>query len=85
MPLTHKIIKEKKEYSEIPVIVNTQAGEQENEYKALALGADDFIAKPYNPKIVKRRIANIIEKNIFQKKNMKKQEKVETLKDLLMQ
>ena len=31
-----KEIKKNKSYSEIPVIVNTQAGEQENEYKALA-------------------------------------------------
>lgn len=66
-----KEIKKNKEYSEIPVIVNTQAGEQENEYKALALGADDFIAKPYNPKIIKRRITNIIEKTIYQRKNMR--------------
>ena len=66
-----KEIKKNKSYSEIPVIVNTQAGEQENEYKALALGADDFIAKPYNPKIIKRRITNIIEKTIYQRKNMK--------------
>lgn len=66
-----KEIKKNKDYREIPVIVNTQAGEQENEYKALALGADDFIAKPYNPKIIKRRITNIIEKTIYQRKNMR--------------
>ena len=66
-----KNIKSDKRYCDIPIVVNTQAGEQENEYKALVLGADDFIAKPYEPKIVKRRITNIIEKNIYQKKNMK--------------
>ena len=63
-----KNIKSDKRYCDIPIVVNTQAGELENEYKALVLGADDFIAKPYEPKIVKRRITNIIEKNIYQKK-----------------
>ena len=58
-----KNIKSDKRYCDIPIVVNTQAGEQENEYKALVLGADDFIAKPYEPKIVKRRITNIITKN----------------------
>ena len=53
-----KNIKSDKRYCDIPIVVNTQAGEQENEYKALVLGADDFIAKPYEPKIVKRRITN---------------------------
>ena len=65
-----KNIKSDKRYCDIPIVVNTQAGEQENEYKALVLGADDFIAKPYEPKIVKRRITNIIEKNIYIKRKI---------------
>lgn len=67
-----RIIKEDEAFREIPVIVNTQAGEQENEYLALEIGADDFIVKPYHPMIVKKRIVNIAEKYIFQRNNMKR-------------
>lgn len=73
-------------YKEIPVIVNTQAGERENEIRALELGADDFIVKPYHPQIVKRRIGNIVEKYIYQRNVMKRTiadttERLETLID----
>lgn len=34
--------------SKIPVIVNTQYGEEENEKRSLQLGAAEFIVKPYN-------------------------------------
>lgn len=65
-------VKKDEQFKEIPIIVNTQAGEQENEYRALELGADDFIIKPYHPQIVKRRIANIADKYIYQRDNMKR-------------
>ena len=46
--------------SDIPVIVTTQKDGEENEIKALSLGAADFISKPYKPQIIIRRIANIL-------------------------
>ncbi|MDD2959639.1 MAG: EAL domain-containing protein [Lachnospiraceae bacterium] len=46
--------------SSIPVIVTTQKDGEENEIKALSLGASDFISKPYNPQIIKHRISNIL-------------------------
>lgn len=67
-----EIVKSDETYKEIPVIVNTQAGERENEIRALELGADDFIVKPYHPQIVKRRIGNIVEKYIYQRNVMKR-------------
>lgn len=81
-----EIVRGNSRYSDIPIIVNSQAGEQENEYKALELGADDFIAKPYNPKIAKRRIANLVDKYIYQRKVMQReinrtQEQLSTLID----
>ena len=44
----------------IPVIINTQFGQEENELKARSKGAMDFITKPYNPEIVRQRIHNIL-------------------------
>lgn len=49
-------------YSNIPIVVNTQYGQEENEIKALAMGAQDFITKPYNIEIVQHRVRNVIVK-----------------------
>lgn len=50
----------------IPVVVNTQYGEENNELKALQLGASDFITKSYNPQIVVHRIHNVIAKRHYE-------------------
>lgn len=44
----------------IPVIVTSVDGDEDSELKALSLGASDFLGKPYNPIIVKKRLENII-------------------------
>lgn len=46
--------------SHIPVIVTTGRTEEEAEVKALTLGANDYITKPYNSMIIKQRIRNMI-------------------------
>ena len=45
--------------ADIPVIIATSDVEG-NEAKALTLGADDFITKPYNPVVVFKRVENIL-------------------------
>lgn len=49
-----------KTLSKIPVIVTTGNSDENSEVKALTLGANDYIAKPYNPRIIKRRLWNTI-------------------------
>ena len=46
--------------STIPVIVVTDRGERQTEMKALSLGASDFVTKPFDHEIIKRRLSNII-------------------------
>ncbi len=46
--------------SSVPVIVTTGSTISEDEEKCLALGASDFVTKPYNPRIIIRRIEAII-------------------------
>ena len=53
--------KKEPEYDKIPVIVTTDKDADETEEKALALGANDFVNKPYNIKVLLRRIDNIID------------------------
>ncbi len=44
----------------VPVIVTTGSNITEAEEKSLSLGASDFVTKPYNPRIILRRIEAII-------------------------
>lgn len=46
--------------SAIPVIVTTGSTAEEAEVRALALGANDFITKPYNPVVIRHRLRNTI-------------------------
>jgi diguanylate cyclase (GGDEF)-like protein len=44
----------------VPVIVTTASNTKEDEIRALELGANDFVTKPYNYEVVKNRINNVI-------------------------
>ena len=47
-------------YSAIPVIVTTAKDSEEDEIWCLENGAADFVSKPYQPEVVKRRVDRII-------------------------
>lgn len=49
-----------RELSTLPVIVTTGQTEADSEVRALRLGANDYISKPYNSIIIKQRIHNTI-------------------------
>ncbi len=53
-----KRLKGNQETSKIPVIFLTSMSEEQDEVKGLALGAIDYITKPFNPDLVKARVAN---------------------------
>ena len=44
----------------IPIIVMTASSENQEEIKALRMGAWDFITKPYNPEVILCRLRNAI-------------------------
>ena len=48
------------ELSQIPVIVATGSSEEDDEVRALALGANDFVTKPYNPTLIQHCLRNTI-------------------------
>lgn len=54
------LIKKDDRYSSIPVIVTTQSDDESDEVTALSHGAADFVPKPYRPKIILHRVANMI-------------------------
>ncbi len=47
-------------FSGVPVIVTTGSQISEDEERCLALGASDFVTKPYNPRVILRRAEAII-------------------------
>lgn len=55
-----KYMKKSERLKKIPVLIIT--AHEKNELLALELGADDMIAKPYDPMVVKKRVANAIAK-----------------------
>lgn len=44
----------------IPVIVTTGNTEEDSEVKALSLGANDYVIKPYKPAVIRQRLRNTI-------------------------
>lgn len=46
--------------SSIPVIVTTGSEQDNAEIKSLDSGASDFITKPYNPELVRRRVSSLL-------------------------
>lgn len=47
-------------FHSLPVIVTTQESGEESEIKALSMGANDFLTKPYKPEIIRHRLDNVI-------------------------
>ena len=54
-------IQEQEAWQQIPVLVTTGSVESASEVKALNMGANDYITKPYNIEIIRHRLKNIIE------------------------
>ena len=52
-------LKQNPKYESVPVIVNTEYGDEATELRVLQAGADDFISKSYLPEIVRRRVYNV--------------------------
>ena len=56
------LTKELKKNSIIPIILLTAKGESQDRIQGLELGADDYLAKPFEPKELLLRINNILNK-----------------------
>lgn len=49
------------ELASIPVLVTSQIDRKETEIRVLEAGAWDFVSRPYEPQVLKKRLANLIE------------------------
>ena len=46
--------------SQVPVIIATSLDEADGKAKCLALGAEDYLTKPFNPVVLKSRISDCL-------------------------
>ena len=60
-------IKEDKETKEIPVILMMNVKDIQSELRGLEEGAIDFISLPFEPQVLKARIAHIVELSVLRK------------------
>lgn len=50
------VLREIRNVSKVPVIILTAKGEEEDELKGFELGVDEYISKPFSPKILSARV-----------------------------
>ncbi|HMB31958.1 MAG TPA: response regulator, partial [Desulfohalobiaceae bacterium] len=57
-----KILKKKSETKEIPIIMLTAKGEEEDRVSGFELGADDYVVKPFSPRELLLRVWAVLKR-----------------------
>ena len=55
-----QVVKEIRQYSKVPIIMLTAKGEERDELNGFELGVDEYISKPFSPKILVARVEAIL-------------------------
>ena len=55
-----QVCREIRQYSKVPVIMLTARGDERDELKGFELGVDEYISKPFSPKILVARVEAIL-------------------------
>jgi DNA-binding response OmpR family regulator len=59
----YEVCKQIRKISNVPVIMLTALGQEQNELDGLDAGADDYLSKPYNPEILLARARSVIRRS----------------------
>ncbi|MDF2512734.1 MAG: hypothetical protein K0S04_2600 [Herbinix sp.] len=54
------VVKEIRQYSKVPIIMLTAKGDEKDELQGFDLGVDEYIAKPFSPKILVARVEAVL-------------------------
>ena len=60
-----EVLKEIREYSKTPVIMLTAKGDEKDELNGFKLGVDEYISKPFSPKILVARVDALLRRSNF--------------------
>ena len=58
-----EVLKTIRQYSQIPILMLTARGEEQDEFQGFKLGADEYISKPFSPKILVARVEAILRRS----------------------
>lgn len=58
-----QVCREIREYSKVPIIMLTAKGEERDELQGFDLGVDEYISKPFSPKILVARVDAILRRS----------------------
>ncbi len=58
-----EVVKEIRQYSQVPIIMLTAKGEEHDELTGFDLGVDEYISKPFSPKILVARVEAILRRS----------------------
>lgn len=58
-----EVLKEIREYSKVPVIMLTAKGDERDELMGFGLGVDEYISKPFSPKILVARVEALLRRS----------------------
>ncbi len=59
----YEVLKEIRSYSKVPVVMLTARGEEHDELKGFELGVDEYISKPFSPKILVARVQALLRRH----------------------
>ena len=57
-----QVLKEIRRYSQVPVIMLTALSEEQDELKGFRLGVDEYVTKPFSPRVLVARVQSILRK-----------------------
>lgn len=58
-----QVVKEIREYSKVPIIMLTAKSDERDELTGFSLGVDEYISKPFSPKILVARVEAILRRS----------------------
>ena len=65
----YKTCKEIRNYSKVPIIMLTAKGQEQDELQGFELGADEYITKPFSPKILVARVEALLRRTYGENEN----------------
>ena len=57
-----QVLREVREHSKVPIMMLTARTEEQNELKGFELGVDEYVAKPFSPKILVARVGALLKR-----------------------